>query len=54
MYKTQCRRLWITFADNFLLRMFDFFGGGGQWSLTLKSTDGKKDWGADRPEKQGR
>ena len=34
LYRKLLGRLWITFVDNFVLRMFDF---GGRWSMTLKT-----------------
>ena len=34
LYRKMCRRLWITFMDYFVLRMFDF---GGRWCMILKN-----------------
>ena len=45
LYRKPFRRLWMTFVDHFVLRMFDL---GGRWAMTLK------DYGAVSAEKQGR
>ena len=35
LYRKLFTRLWLTFVDNFVLKMLDL--GGGQWSITLKN-----------------
>ena len=37
LYRKLFRRLWVTFVDNFVLRMFDF---GGRWTMNLKNRGG--------------
>ena len=37
LYRNLLKRIWITFADNFVLRMFDF---GGRWSMTDPQKNG--------------
>ena len=45
------RRIWITYIDHFVLRMFGF---GGRWPLTLRNRGrSKKTEGQTSPKKQG-